>query len=228
MCLRAPPSATCSLDLASWGRAAEGVPVDSTLALAQCLAGGTLPVSICCQDWQEVSGEIHTSEQGLMENRGNIAVLPVADSRKRHREINAREGERAAARGPSYICTLSVQSGDSSLLASEPQGTACPNRACKDLPGSAKAEGQLPAFTGPLHVDFGGEERRWARPLSPKGCACPPDRSSIRKPMDRASLQVQEIQDYETTLQLSHHQRALLLLKYKFPKYPHSSTISTA
>lgn len=99
-----------------------------------------------------------------MENRGNIEVLPIADSRKWHREIKAREGERAAARGPSCICALRVQSGDSSWLTSEQQGTACPNRACtthhacKDLPGLAKADSQLPALTGPLHVDFGGEE----------------------------------------------------------------------
>lgn len=41
---------------------------------------------------------------------------------------------------------------------------ASPNRACtthhacKDLPGSAKADGQLPALMGPLHTGFGGEE----------------------------------------------------------------------
>ena len=41
---------------------------------------------------------------------------------------------------------------------------ASPNRACtthhacKDLPGPDKADGQLPALMGLLHVDFGGEE----------------------------------------------------------------------
>lgn len=165
------------------GTPGRGCSCDSTLALAQCLAGRTLPVSICCQDWRKSGRDTYLLNKGLRRTGGTLR-LPCCWDSERRREINAREGKSCCQRTFLHL-RLRVQPGDSSSLASEPQGTACPNRACKDCPGPAKAEGQL-SVTVPCTWTL--EERRWARHLSPKGCACPPDRSSICKPMDRASL----------------------------------------
>ncbi|CAI9178283.1 unnamed protein product [Rangifer tarandus platyrhynchus] len=66
---------------------------------------------------------------------------------------NASGAEAGSGDGPPVLPEPST-----ALARLDPSWACTTHHACKDLPGLAKADGQLPTLMGPLHVDFGGEE----------------------------------------------------------------------